>query len=339
MSTTEASGRERVDRWKHREVDGALTSVRLLGAEIVGAIVRPVLGRSDALLHVGKKLLTPLWPILLAAPPAQATNSVTVNAIGFTFELELARWQDRVTLNQFREVGTYEQPTTLLLSRILGPGQTFVDVGASIGYFSMLASRLVGDDGKVYAFEPFPESLARLKRHLEMNRVANVIVLPVAAWDRSGSFCFYFSEGRDGTNSLVWGGHRKATIVPAMRLDDVVAVGKSPIIIKIDVEGGEPNVLRGASKLISSGAVRYIIIEWSRWLYESFGDLRRRFELYQSIGDVYTIEGGGFVRHVRNHHEIPSLCNLLVKSRVTKPFDNGALAGIRAHMKAPKLLL
>lgn len=131
--------------------------------------------------------------------------------------------------------------------RLVRPDSVVFDVGANVGLYSLLFARACQ---KVYAFEPVPSNLAWLARTLAANRIANVTVLPWAAGAESGLTAFaegeHHSEGRlDASGAMP---------AFAVSLDAFAArYGARPDLIKIDVEGGELDVLRGAEGLLRSG--------------------------------------------------------------------------------------
>lgn len=143
--------------------------------------------------------------------------------------------------------GTYEAEQTALFGDRVRPGDVVLDLGAHIGYYTLLASRLVGPAGRVYAFEPHPRNARYLRRHVAMNRCLNVEVLERAAYDRRGTLGFDFGSG-SGTGRIREGGPMS---VAAVRLDDFAAErGISPRVLKVDVEGGERPVLAGAREIL-----------------------------------------------------------------------------------------
>ena len=117
---------------------------------------------------------------------------------------------------------------------------TAFDVGAHVGYFTLMLSRLVGPNGHVFAFEPHPHNLAYLHRHLDLNEIQNVTVVAKAVSGKSGTATF---RGDDATGSLGDG----AMVVETCRLDDFPL----PDFVKIDIEGGEHAAL-DASRLVQS---------------------------------------------------------------------------------------
>lgn len=140
--------------------------------------------------------------------------------------------------------GTYEGEQTRLFEQLLRPGGTVLDVGAHVGYYTLLASVLVGGSGRVHAFEPNPRNADFLRRHVRINRLRNVTVQQAAVSDRAATARFDFGSG-SGTGHLADAG---ALEVLTLRLDDYCAEhGLAPTAVKIDVEGAEMSVLAGAA--------------------------------------------------------------------------------------------
>ena len=131
----------------------------------------------------------------------------------------------------------------------LREGMTVMDVGANLGLYSLLISRAVGPSGKVYAFEPVPEFFAQLKEHLALNNAASVIPVPIALSDEKG---IAKMSVKGGASSLFRHVSDEFVEVQMERLDDFVeGEGIERVdAIKIDVEGAELKVIRGADKTI-----------------------------------------------------------------------------------------
>lgn len=143
--------------------------------------------------------------------------------------------------------GTYEPEQTSLFTRAVAPGDAVLDLGAHLGYYTLLASRLVGGAGRVYAFEPHPENARYLRQHVRINRCRNVEVLEYAGYDRTGRVGFVYGAGT-GTGRV---GEPARLTVASVRLDDFVAErGLRPAVVKVDVEGSEGAVLRGAREML-----------------------------------------------------------------------------------------
>lgn len=143
--------------------------------------------------------------------------------------------------------GTYESEQTRIAVELVRPGSTVLDIGAHIGYYTLLFSRLAGPDGRVVAFEPSPRNLPVLRWHVARNGCANVRVEALAVSAETGTARFTASTG-SGTGRLAESGTLE---VRTIRLDEFVgAGGPMPDVMKIDVEGAELAVLRGAEGVL-----------------------------------------------------------------------------------------
>lgn len=150
--------------------------------------------------------------------------------------------------------GTWEPSLTAYVRSRLRPGDVFVDIGANVGYFTLLAARLVGPDGHVVAIEPLPRTVERLRSNVAANQLANVSVVPLVASDRDGDVEIYQGPatnlGRSGTMPMADGaavgrvGARTAASLVPEELWPRVRV------VKIDVEGDEHAVIAGLSPLL-----------------------------------------------------------------------------------------
>ncbi len=151
--------------------------------------------------------------------------------------------------------GVWEPHMTRWLQRRLKPGDVFVDVGANIGYYSLLASRLVGRAGTVVAIEASPTFHQLLRRHARRNDSTNIRALNAAVSDRDELLTFILASSRNmGANSVVpYDGPAESTFeiaaqpLPDLLTDDEIANAR---VIKIDVEGAEGSVVRGLLPLL-----------------------------------------------------------------------------------------
>ncbi|MFD8156797.1 FkbM family methyltransferase [Streptomyces malaysiensis] len=151
--------------------------------------------------------------------------------------------------------GVWEPHMTRWLQRRLKPGDVFVDVGANIGYYSVLASRLVGGSGKVAAVEASPTFLGLLQRHARRNGCANIRTVNAAVSDREELLTFILASSRNmGANSVVpYDGPAESTFeiaarpLPDLLTEDEITRAR---VIKVDVEGAEGGVVRGLVPLL-----------------------------------------------------------------------------------------
>ncbi|MCL6481170.1 MAG: FkbM family methyltransferase [Firmicutes bacterium] len=145
----------------------------------------------------------------------------------------------------------------------LRPGMVFYDIGANIGFFSLLAARLVGPSGRVFAFEPEPALLPRLLENIARNGFDHITVVGKAVTATSGEIFF---EPADSHSSPDFGLGRireeaTCTTVPVagVALDDFVLQHPWPDVVKCDAEGAEVDILRGATQLLRARRTIFVI--------------------------------------------------------------------------------
>ncbi|HEX5412935.1 MAG TPA: FkbM family methyltransferase [Terriglobia bacterium] len=157
--------------------------------------------------------------------------------------------------------GTAETEVQEALAAHLKPDGCFFDVGAHIGVYSLVASRLVGPKGRVVAFEPDPLNAQLMREHAARNGLSNITVAQMAVWRSEGDVSF-----RRGGDQPMGKSSRRGSVVDsglamdsgetisvqAVSLDAFAADNHSPAVIKIDVEGAECEVLDGATGLLAS---------------------------------------------------------------------------------------
>ncbi len=173
-------------------------------------------------------------------------------------------------------LGVLDLPVTEVIWRLAEPGETLVDVGANIGYVTGLMATRAGTRGEVWAFEPCPEIHEELAAHVTRWRtsgrsLANLHLHAVALSDHAGTACLFqpseFATNR-GTASLEAGPANAAPalgVSVALNAYDAVIPGKTRVdVLKIDVEGHELSVFKGASRALGEGRVRDIVFEEHR---------------------------------------------------------------------------
>lgn len=161
--------------------------------------------------------------------------------------------RDDKVCGSLRDSRDYEAAVTSIVKKVLSPGMSFVDIGANIGYFTLLASRLVGETGKVFAVEPYPYNLKLLNLNLMLNACSNVEVLPFALAEKKGFLNYDDSAGNSG-NVFALEANLEAmlesVLVYSVRLDDVLASAKPIDLIKMDIEGAEYLAIQGMKRII-----------------------------------------------------------------------------------------
>jgi FkbM family methyltransferase len=164
----------------------------------------------------------------------------------------------------------FEEETRAFLKAFLRPGDIFFDVGANVGFFTLIAARHVGALGKVHAFEPVRKTHARLIENVRLNGLTNVAGHCVAFSDTIGQATITVAgEGFDAWNSLgkpYMGGVVGTEVVATTTLDEFVErhslMGRISAI-KIDVEGWENRVLIGANRTLSGHDAPLLIVEFT----------------------------------------------------------------------------
>ena len=148
----------------------------------------------------------------------------------------------------------WEPYTTELFKDALEPGATVLDIGAHVGYYTLISARLVGQRGTVYAFEPMPGNFAILTRNVTMNGHKNIVLARKAVADKNGKVRFLLS-GVSGMHSLYphrfAGPSRGTVVVDAISIDRFLP-GKRVDVIKMDIEGAEPLALKGMRETIAN---------------------------------------------------------------------------------------
>lgn len=154
-------------------------------------------------------------------------------------------------------LGSYEAEKQRRIIQLVRQGMVCWDVGAHVGYYTLLFAELLRVAGKVFAFEPVPANLDLLGRHVLVNRCANVQILPCALADFDGRA--EFAPGPNSSMGRIASGG--SLTVPCRSADSLISSGEAdvPDPIKLDVEGAEVAVLRGARCLLEGGRTTWFI--------------------------------------------------------------------------------
>ena len=181
----------------------------------------------------------------------------------------------------------YEPHLTRFFERHVRPGMTVVDVGANVGYYTMLAAGLVGETGRVLAFEPNSENCRLILLSLHRNGLGNVALHPLGLSDKAGSAYFSTHLGSNGgflPSAEATLMDPNCVVVPTMKLDDLT-VSTRVDLMKLDTEGAEGLILAGAQGLLE----RDRPIVTSEFSVEMLGRVsgvtgRAYLEIFRSLG-------------------------------------------------------
>lgn len=185
----------------------------------------------------------------------------------------LRRWmagQSRISFGRLRgcrmvgqrldcKLGIYELNVQDALTRYVAEDDVVYDIGANFGFHTLLASRLVGNQGQVIAFEPLPENLKTMKQFLSLNCCSNTLCRQEAISSTSGMVKFYASESP--AQASLQPAQGPAVEVASVTLDDVVKTTRRPDFVLMDIEGAEVDALDGAAGLLRSPQPPKLMIE------------------------------------------------------------------------------
>jgi len=194
----------------------------------------------------------PFWYVYDFLYRLKTKDKVFIHEVGgqkFTIDLTDFRFSIRVIMYNYLLLKEYEPETTKLVKQIIKKGDTVIDIGASFGYFSLLTSKLVGDEGKVYAVEPTEMGFNYLCRNRIVNEAWNVKPYKMAAWEKEEPV--FVPLNAEGSNRI-W--------AHGMRIDELVK-GKVDFI-KCDVDGAEPQVLKGLTKIFENNPNLKMVFEY-----------------------------------------------------------------------------
>ncbi len=221
-------------------------------------------------------------------------------------------------------LGTYEPFTTKLLKEKIHKGDIVLDIGAHIGYFTLIAAQKVGKKGKVYAFEPEPNNFAILSKNIKENNYMNVELVNKAVVKTSHKVKLYLNPINAGNHSTVGNSGRKTILAEGISLDDFF-IDKYPktSLIKIDIEGGEYSAIEGMSNILMKNKHLALFTEfWPHGLNNA----------KKSAGDyIKLLHAYGFRLFIINEDQnrLEPFTKSLLQDYLKHPNKHGNLLGLR----------
>ena len=206
---------------------------------------------------------------------------------GFPIELDA---EDSLGLSLF---GSYEPEETALVQSVVQPGDVVIDLGACIGYYTLLFSKLVGPSGRVVAFEPAPDSSAILQRNVSKNGLTNVTIVNAAAGATSGAGALQLSANRMDHHTQ---SQSAADAVPIdiVALDSYFPESMTIDFVKMDIQGAEPAALRGMERILARSPNARILLEfWPDGIRRAGEDPDAFLSHLRSLGFSFTNEFSG----------------------------------------------
>jgi FkbM family methyltransferase len=191
-------------------------------------------------------------------------TKVEIPEVG-TLGFELHAKPDIWISDPIRRGEIFDPHVLAALRKLVRPGDALLDIGANIGWFSVIGSRLVGSTGQVWAVEPEPRNVGILRRNLRRNKCANVEVLPIAAGAMADWASLLLSSDNQGDHRLsIIAGDGASILVPVRPLDEVIR-DRRVDIVKIDTQGSEVSALRGMRDIFKKNPRIRLILEF--WPY------------------------------------------------------------------------
>jgi len=199
--------------------------------------------------------------------------------------------------------GVYGELDTKIIREEIHEGDIVIDVGANIGYYTLIFAQLVGKSGKVIAFEPEFKNFEILKKNVEINNYNNVILEPKIVSEKCGKMKLYFSDSDIVGHQIMTGIGVKGNIknfveVESVTLDDYMKklnLDEKVNFIKIDVEGAESKVLEGSTKISKKNDHLKIFTEFNREVVKNYGTEPKKM--------IDLLYGNGFEIYLPNYRD------------------------------------
>jgi len=188
----------------------------------------------------------------------------------------------------------YEEFETAVVKKLIEKNDIVVDIGANIGYYTLIFARAVGKEGKVFAFEPEPTNFDLLTKNLEINNYKNVVFVKKAVSKRNEKTCLYINNENLGGHTMIDFKESNDFIeIESVRLDDYFNDLDVKInFIKIDIEGFEIEAIKGMTSILRKNDDVKMMIEFNPYLIKKFGwDAKKFLNLLEGCHfQVYNIE-------------------------------------------------
>ncbi|UFX82739.1 FkbM family methyltransferase [Candidatus Absconditicoccus praedator] len=197
--------------------------------------------------------------------------------------------------------GYIEKGTSLFLVNNIKKGDVFLDIGANLGYYSLIASELVGDEGKVYAFEPVKSNIKSLEENILLNNISNVSIKKFALGNKNEQLNINIDANNSAVNSIVIKQDKNLSEkISIKRFDDLDIHKENINFVKIDVEGYELEVLKGMKNLLENQDNLNIVMEFSPLFFKQIGETPEKIiEYIYKIGySTYKITSTGQLKKI-----------------------------------------
>ncbi len=248
---------------------------------------------------------------LLTAKPKGETIIKTL----YNFNLKVDPFTDKGVERSLYYFGTYEEGTLQLMENLLCKGDCFVDIGANIGLMSIYSALLIGKEGNVIAFEPNPVTRKILEDNIKLNNIQNIKVEGLAISNESKLSKIYdrWDINRGGASLIKPSFETQSYEIQEIPLSEYFTENQKIKLIKIDVEGYELLVLKGATKLLIEDNAPILILEFSSLRDNTFG--RDTYPLYSFIKELNNYR---IFKSIRGKERKSKLIEIIHESQLPK---------------------
>lgn len=221
--------------------------------------------------------------------------------------------EDTVISPRIGVLGVWELATTILFKRLVKPKMVVVDVGANIGWYTLLAASRIRGEGTVVSFEPEPVNFDLLVRSIAANKFWWAKPFRACVADREGKMRLYISPANSGRHSIVYRRSEKSIEVESVTLENFLSkMGVEKIdVLKVDAEGAEPLVFEGSGKYLD--AVGHVVVDWDPHVWSDRTPLVKELS---KVFDAYMVVNSPFlVKRVDDLSGIKFSANIYLRNR------------------------
>jgi FkbM family methyltransferase len=190
--------------------------------------------------------------------------------------------------------GYHEKTATRIARGSIKEGDTVIDIGANIGYYTLLFAKWVGPTGKVYAFEPEPTNFQLLEKNVKANNYKNITIFQKAVSDKNDKLSFYISDESSAANQLFKPQKFSQIIdVDSVKLDECLPIDEKIDFIKLDIQGAEGTAIKGMNSILKNNSNTVIMQEWWPDAIKKYGmDSDEHLKILEKLGySFYEIDG------------------------------------------------
>lgn len=263
---------------------------------------------------IGFRYISHLLPKLLIPKPLEEVIIQTIHG----FRLKIDPKKDNGVERSLYYTGTYEPGTLEAIKHFLKPSDVFIDVGANIGLMSIFAAIIVGDSGRVIAFEANPETKKILDYNIGLNHIINIESSGLALGSNKSTGKIYtnWHINRGGASIIKPKQDSPFYEIEITRFDEYPYPPQEIKLVKIDIEGYELEALKGFGNILSQKNAPILILECSEKKGEGSSSKDEVYNYVKSINSykIYRLIGGSGRKsrmiEVKDKHELPIHANM-----------------------------